>query len=305
MRSSGLRSFADLALRARSCAFACKISPVLTWCHIRFARRIWAVQSTESKSKTNASEVSQTGRTLLNLRGMLLRGDFQPGERISELPLVARLGVSRTPIRLALDRLAHEGLLEPSPTGGFVVRAFTLEDVWDAIETRGILEGAAARLAAERLESPSELTLLRDYRDQMDAMVQIDGDPDRFTEPDIDSFARYLDLNEAFHSEIVTLSKSSMIRRALGQVNSVPFASPSPLLYVRAKLPRAPHMFAVSHEHHRSIVEAIEHRQGSRAEAVAREHSRMTRGNVEFALSDTSILSGVPGASLIRIPAAV
>ena len=134
---------------------------VVTWCHIRQARRISAVQSTESRSKTTASEVSQTGRTLLNLRGMLLRGDFQPGERISELPLVARLGVSRTPIRLALDRLAHEGLLEASPTGGFVVRAFTIEDVWDAIETRGVLEGAAARLAAERLEHDSELDLAR------------------------------------------------------------------------------------------------------------------------------------------------
>src|SRR5581483_1786758 len=106
------------------------------------------VQSTELKSRNSASEASQTGRTLLNLRGMLLRGDFQPGERLSELPLVARLGVSRTPIRLALDRLAHEGLLEASPTGGFVVRSFTIEDVWDAIETRGVLEGAAARLAA-------------------------------------------------------------------------------------------------------------------------------------------------------------
>ena len=263
------------------------------------------MQSTESKSKTAASDDSQTGRTLLNLRGMLLRGDFQPGERISELPLVARLGVSRTPIRLALDRLAHEGLLEPSPTGGFVVRAFTLEDIWDAIETRGVLEGAAARLAAERLTHDSELDQLREYRDEMDAMIRMDGDPDRFAEPDIDSYARYLDLNEGFHSEIVTLAKSSMLRRALQQVTSVPFTSPSALVYVRAKLPRAPHMFAVSHEHHRSIVEAIEHRQGTRAEALAREHSRMTRHNVEIALSDSSILSGVPGASLIRIPAAV
>jgi GntR family transcriptional regulator of vanillate catabolism len=139
----------------------------------------------------------------------------------------------------------------------------------------------------------------------MDAMVQMDGDPDRYREPDIDSFASYLDLNEAFHSEIVALSKSSMLRRALAQVNSVPFSSPSALVYVRAKLPRAPEMFAVSHEHHRSIVEAIEQRQGTRAEALAREHSRMTRRNVEYALSDTSIFSGVPGASLIRIPAAV
>ncbi len=263
------------------------------------------MQSIEPKSKSSVSEASQTGRTLLNLRGMLLRGDFQPGERISELPLVARLGVSRTPIRLALDRLAHEGLLEVSPTGGFVVRAFTIEDVWDAIETRGILEGSAARLAAERLEHPSELAQLRELRDEMDAMIRPEGNPDQIVEPDIDSFARYLDLNELFHSEIVALAKSPMLRRALAHVNSVPFASPSALLYVKSKLPRAPEGFAIAHEHHRSIVEAIEHRQGTRAEAVAREHSLATRHNIEIALADASILSGVPGASLIRIPAAV
>jgi GntR family transcriptional regulator, vanillate catabolism transcriptional regulator len=265
------------------------------------------VQSTENKSKAGGStEIgSQTGRTLLNLRGMLLRGDFQAGERISELPLVARLGVSRTPIRLALDRLAHEGLLESSPTGGFVVRAFGIEDIWDALETRGVLEGAAARFAAERLEHDGELTQLRKYRDEMDTMIRIDGDSDKFAEPDIDSYARYLDLNEAFHSEIVTLAKSPMLQRALDRVTSVPFASPSALLYVRSKLPRAPQMYAIAHEHHRAIVEAIEQRQGTRAEAVAREHARMSRRNVEIALSDSSILSSVPGASLIRIPAAV
>jgi GntR family transcriptional regulator of vanillate catabolism len=264
------------------------------------------VQSTETKSKGgNSSEVSQTGRTLLNLRGMLLRGDFQPGERLSELPLVARLGVSRTPIRLSLDRLAHEGLLEPSPTGGFVVRAFSMEDIWDAIETRGVLEGAAARFAAERLEHDRELDQLREYRDDLDAMIELNGDPDKIGAPDIDSYARYLDLNEAFHSEIVTLAKSSMLRRTLDQVTSVPFASPSAMVYVYTKLPRAPQILAVAHEQHRAIVEAIEQRQGTRAEAVAREHARMTRRNVELALGDSTILSSVPGASLIRMPAAV
>ncbi|MGA2214264.1 MAG: GntR family transcriptional regulator [Bryobacteraceae bacterium] len=263
------------------------------------------MQSTETRPKTTTSDDSQTGRTLLNLRGMLLRGDFQPGERLSELPLVARLGVSRTPIRLALDRLSHEGLLEASPTGGFVVRAFSIEDIWDAIETRGVLEGAAARFAAERLVDDSELIPLRQYRDELDAMIRVEGDPDSFRQPDIDSFARYLDLNEAFHREIVTLAKSSMLRRALDDVTSVPFASPSSLLYARSKLPRPPHLFAVSHEHHRAIVEAIEQRQGTRAESIAREHARMSRRNVEVALSDASILSSVPGASLVKIPAAV
>ena len=66
------------------------------------------------------------------------------------------------------------------------MRAFSLEDILDAIETRGVLEGAAARLAAERLEHDSELDQLREYRDQMDAMVQLDDDPDRFAPPDRD-----------------------------------------------------------------------------------------------------------------------
>jgi len=263
------------------------------------------VQMSEKIRSSNPSEDSQTGRALLNLREMLLRGDFSPGERLSELPLVARLGVSRTPIRLALDRLAHEGLLEASPTGGFVVRAFTFEDIWDAIETRGVLEGSAARLAAERLVDDSELVVVRRYRDELDAMIRSTDGDNSIVAPDFDSFARYLDLNEAFHSAIVDLAKSPMLRRALLHVESVPFASPSSLVYVRSKLPRAQEMFAISHEHHHALVEAIEQREGTRAEALAREHARMSRRSLEDALSNTNILSGVPGASLIRMPAGV
>lgn len=241
-----------------------------------------------------ADTASQTGRTLLNLREMLLRGDFQPGERISELPLVARLGVSRTPIRLALDRLANEGLLEVSPGGGFVVRAFTLEDIWDAIEIRGVLEGTAARLAAERLDNPDELTQVRRYRDDMEAIFR----------PTIDLFAEYLDINEAFHSAIVDLAKSPLLRRSLERVRALPFASPSALIYARSKLPKAKEMLTLAHEHHHALVEAIETRQGSRAEAVAREHARLSRRNLETVLTDRSILDCVPGASLIRMSVA-
>ena len=117
-----------------------------------------------------ADDASQSSKTLLRLREMLFKGEFQRGERLSELPLVARLGVSRTPIRVALQRLAHEGLLEPSRSGGFVVREFTVDAVWDAIEIRGVLEGTAARMAAERLDKDSELHALRQYRDEMDSI---------------------------------------------------------------------------------------------------------------------------------------
>lgn len=258
--------------------------------------KVFFLTTPESKvPPASSSEDTQTGRALLNLREMLLRGGFRAGERISELPLVARLGVSRTPIRLALDRLANEGLLEVLPAGGFVVRAFTIADIWDAIEMRGVLEGTAARLAAERLADTRELDPLRRYRDELDAMLV----------PTFDSFTGYLDLNEAFHSALVDLAKSPMLRRMLDRVVALPFGSPSALVFASSKLPRAAELLGVAHEQHRAIVEAIENRQGTRAEALAREHSLMSRRNLEAALHDDAAWSCVPGASLIKLPQAV
>jgi GntR family transcriptional regulator, vanillate catabolism transcriptional regulator len=250
----------------------------------------------EIKENPPVEFVSQTGRALLSLRGMLLRGDFRAGERISELPMVARLGVSRTPIRLALDRLAHEGLLEVAPSGGFVVREFTLSDIWDAMELRGVLEGTAARLAAERFQDWSELDTLRRYRDAMEA---------HRGSSDVDTFARYMDLNEAFHGEIVTLARSPLLRKTLDRVIAVPFTAPSAVVLANVRIPNAAQHFAIGQEHHRAIVDAIEHRQGARAEAVACEHSRLSRRNLEMVLADKSMLSQVPGASLLKLPATV
>ena len=240
---------------------------------------------------------TQTSRTVLNLREMLLRGDFSAGDRISELPLVARLGVSRTPIRLALDRLEHEGLLETAPAGGFVVRGFTVADIWDAIEMRGILEGSAARLACERFGDPSELDNLRHYRDQMETHT--------LERANIDTFAEYMDLNEAFHAEIVTLAQSPLLRKTLDRVIAIPFAAPSAVVFANIRVPNATRNFAIGQEHHQAIVDAIEQRQGARAEALAREHARIARRNLEAILSDERILSQVPGASLLKLPAAV
>ena len=104
---------------------------------------------------------SQTLRALLEMRELMLRGAFKPGERLREVPLAARLNVSRTPLRLVLDRLAQEGLLKARPTGGFVASEFSVEDIRDAIEIRGVLEGAAAHRAAERFKTADEVAGLR------------------------------------------------------------------------------------------------------------------------------------------------
>ncbi len=239
---------------------------------------------------TLAENDSMLGRTVLQLRELILKGQFGPGERISEHPLSARLGVSRTPIRLALERLAHEGLLEPYPTGGFIVRQFKLEDIWDGIEIRGLLEGGAARLAAERWNDDNELGPLRKSQQAIDTMG----------EPAVETFPAFLDLNDAFHSEIMRLAKSEMLQQAADRLFSFPFTSPRVLVSVKPDWQEAPSLFIISQEHHHSIVDAISKRQGARAESLAREHAQLTRRNLEIALADIEFLSSLPGGSLIK-----
>src|SRR5947199_2795172 len=146
---------------------------------------------------THANGTSQTTRALLRLRELLLSGEFEPGARMSELPLVERLGVSRTPLRLALNALEHEGLLRLLPGGGYVVREFTRADIRDAIEVRGVLEGTAARFAAERGASRRDLRALRSINDSVEPLVH---------QADYASFESYVALNELFHARLVKMA---------------------------------------------------------------------------------------------------
>ena len=90
---------------------------------------------------------------------MILTGALPPGQRVAEVKVVDAVGVSRTPLRLAMEKLEHEGLLARRASGGFTVREFTLRDVQQAIELRGSLEGTACRFAAEAREE-RDLTAL-------------------------------------------------------------------------------------------------------------------------------------------------
>src|SRR6187431_1248442 len=134
---------------------------------------------------------SQTLRALLQMRELILRGEFRPGERIREIPLAARLKVSRTPLRLVLGRLEEEGLLAARPTGGFVASEFTIRDIRDGIELRGALEGTAAKLAAERTTKAEELEGIHDCLTKIDRLLQ------RWTSG-TDSLAKYIALNAQF-----------------------------------------------------------------------------------------------------------
>ena len=240
-----------------------------------------------------ADATSQTERVIASLRVMVLRGDFRPGERLAELTLVPRLGASRTPVRLALDRLAHEGLLEPLPSGGFRIREFAIADIWDAIEVRGVLEGTAARLAAERLTDADDLSRLQ----------QCCRDIERLDSSNAADVARYVEIHDRFQEELGRLAKSDILVRTIESVVGLTFAVSVSSVLGDAESSERSQTALIALEYHRAIVDAIEHRQGTRAEDLAREYSRMARRNLVRAAQDKERFRHVPGASLIRMPA--
>jgi GntR family transcriptional regulator of vanillate catabolism len=238
--------------------------------------------------------MTQTLAALLRLRDLILEGKLAPGERLSEVAVTERLGVSRTPVRAALARLEHEGLVEALPSGGYAVRAFSHRDVSDAIEIRGALEGLAARLAAERGYTPAELAQLKEIVAGIDVLV---------ARPDLteDEFASYVELNEAFHAAVVSLADSPTLADQLARSYALPFASPSGFVMAQANQPEARTILILAQEHHRAVVESIEAREGARAEALMREHARLARRNLHLALRHKGGLDQVRGGGLISL----
>jgi GntR family transcriptional regulator of vanillate catabolism len=241
----------------------------------------------------NQASRSQMMRALLRLRELILSGEFEPGERMSELPLVERLGVSRTPLRLALATLEHEGLLRSLSGGGYAVRAFTQADMRDAVELRGVLEGTAARFAAERGATRREIRSLRTINAQIEPLLAL---------ADYESFEAYMDLNERFHARMLDIARSPLLDRALDGILSLPFGGVNAMVLTEAELPESRQILVIAHRHHQGLIEAIEARQGARAEALAREHARIALTNLEIVLRHREMLDLVPGSSLITLP---
>jgi GntR family transcriptional regulator of vanillate catabolism len=241
--------------------------------------------------KSQGTRSSQRTKATLGVRELVFEGELGPGARVPEVALAERLGVSRTPLRIALATLAHEGLLEPLRGGGFVVRSFTRADIADGIELRGVLEGTAARFAAERLQSPEELAPLVESAALLDEVLE-DLTPE--------SLPRYVELNDDYHRALVELAKSDTLARAIEHAVVLPFASPSALLSSQAVLPRSREILLVAQHQHRVLIDAIRAGHGSRADEIAREHARLAQLNLELVLEDHEAMAQVPGAPFLR-----
>lgn len=246
-------------------------------------------------SSLNVPSGAQTSvqvQALLRLREMILAGALPGGARIAELAIVEKLGFSRTPVRAALMRLEQEGLLDALPNGGYAVKTFSERDVSEAIELRGTLEGLSARLSAERGAAPVVLNEARECLREIDTVL---------SQPALnaDAFSRYVSLNARFHALLSEMAGSAVIAKELGRVCSLPFASPSAFVVVQANSPGARDMLIVAQDQHWQVLDAIERREGSRAESLMREHSRIAQRNLREALLDQR-LDQMPGVRLIR-----
>lgn len=233
---------------------------------------------------------TQTQKALLLLRQLILDGLIETSKRLTEARAAELTGVSRTPVRAALHKLAEEGLVRELPTGGFDVQTFSEQDISDAIEVRGALEGLAARFAAERGVPDADLKALYDLVARMDEALDSRADA---------AFDLYGELNAAFHA-LLAKSATPALRQSLDRAASTPFASPSAFTAMQGVLPEARRLLTVANDQHRCVLDAIANREGARAETLMREHARLAMRNLRLGLQHQDALRSVPGGGLIR-----
>lgn len=236
---------------------------------------------------------TQQSRVLVRLRDLILKGEFVPGERLAEIPLAERLEASRTPVRLALASLEHEGLIEPSPSGGYQMRRFTSKEIADAIRVRGVIEGFAARLLAE---DGASRQLLRELHTCLE-----DGDKavNKAT-MELDDYAAYVEMNDRFHKLILEGCGNLALRRVMDLLGGQPFASPSAMLPMQSSMEEGQQWMRQAHRMHHALVQAVERGQGSRAQALGEEHVEIARMNLEYALEKPELAAELmPGIRLV------
>jgi len=217
----------------------------------------------------------KNSRVIVRIREMILHGELAPGQRVREVELAGKLGVSRTPVRESLPILAQEGMLTQLDTRGFIVRAFTPQEIMDAIEVRGALEGLAARMIAEQGPPRRLMQSLHESLREGDAIFA----KHHMVESDE---ARYAEMNKQFHALIVQGAGSRVIADAIERNSRIPFAAAHAIAFDNLDLPFMYDSLRYSHRQHHAIVEALENGEGARVAALMYEHAYGTKGSINI-----------------------
>ena len=154
------------------------------------------------------TEQNSTDRVYAEVREMAARFAFKPNERINEGHLARDLGISRTPLREALNRLAAEGFLNFQPGQGFFCRSLDPGDILDLYEARQAVESEGVRLAVERARDPDI--------DQIKAFLREIEPKYRGSSP----ASLLVELDQEFHLRMIRLSGNRELERILGNLNA-------------------------------------------------------------------------------------
>ena len=190
------------------------------------------------------------------IRDMILSGEMASGAQLGEEALAEKCGVSRTPVRDALRRLESEMLVARSDTQRTFVAEWSLHDVRDAFDLRAMLEGFAARRAAERM-TDELLERLRDANVQIaQAIAQ--------SRPDVPGF---IEGNRVFHAAILDAAGSRRLVAQLGALVEQPVVWRTAHHYGPDALHR-------SWSEHEELIAAFARQDGAWAEAIMASHIR-------------------------------
>jgi len=189
------------------------------------------------------------------LLAAIAEGRLRPGERTRETDLAEQLGISRTPIREALQRLAHDGLVQLDARNGARVAELSIGAIQELYDLREILEGSAARFAA--------LSAKPNDRQRLDAILEREAT--HLGEP-----AVLAKLNKLFHRSICEAANNRYLANAVATFSTT-------LLLLGPTTLAAQHRADESHREHWLIVEAIITGNADGAEALMRRHIRRAR----------------------------
>jgi DNA-binding GntR family transcriptional regulator len=200
--------------------------------------------------------VNLTDRVYRAIKERILSQDIEVGSRLRDEDLVAQLGVSRTPVREAIMRLAQEGLVDVVPRSGTYVRSFTKDDIEEIWDLRVALEALAVRRAAMRLDV-QEVERLRAMHREAEAALQTGRTK------------LVLAFDQEMHRVILHASGNRRLQEAMGRINDL-------VELFRNIGARTPFHRGYTYRH-REILEALERRDAAAAAQALAEHIEMSK----------------------------
>lgn len=213
-----------------------------------------------------SDKYSLRGRVFAQIEEDILNGKYRSGDSLIETKLSEELGVSRTPVREAIRQLELEGLVQAIPNKGAIVTGITAKDIEDIYTIRMMIEGLAARWAAEKITE-----------DELEQLKEAVGLEEFYTSRD--DMQHLMKLDSRFHEAIFKACKSKVLMHMLSTFHHYVQKARGYSLEIPGRAQKAL-------EEHKAILQAIMERDPEKAEKLTTEHIMNASSNLLMNLNE-------------------